>query len=121
MSPEQAEGGIVDGRTDIFAFGCIFYEMLTGISPFKRDSVISTLSAVLRDQPKPLSEVAGNLPIGADKIIQGCLEKQRELRIPSSADLRVLLEELKEESESGMTPVKEILQRRRQRRLQGCG
>ncbi len=53
MSPEQAEGGIVDGRTDIFAFGCIFYEMLTGVSPFKRDSAISSLSAVLRDQPKP--------------------------------------------------------------------
>jgi len=81
MSPEQAEGGIVEGRTDIFAFGPIFNEMLTGVSQFKRDSVISRLSAGLRDQPKPLSEVAGNLPIGADKFIQGCLANQRELRI----------------------------------------
>ena len=99
MSPEQAEGGSVDARSDIFSFGCMFYEMLTGISPFKRNSAISSLSAVLRDQPKPLSEVTKNLPAGADRIIQRCLQKNRDRRFQSWADLRVLLEELKEESE----------------------
>jgi eukaryotic-like serine/threonine-protein kinase len=101
VSPEQAEGCSVDARSDIFAFGCIFYEMLTGISPFKRDSVVSSLSAVLRDQPKLLSEVAENLPGGAERIIHRCLQKNRDRRIQTWADLRVLLEELKEESDPG--------------------
>jgi serine/threonine protein kinase len=101
MSPEQAEGASVDARSDIFSFGCMFYEMLTGISPFKRDSVISSLSAVLLDQPPPLSKVAKDLPAGADRIIQRCLQKNRDRRVQSWGDLRVLLEELKEESDPG--------------------
>jgi serine/threonine protein kinase len=105
MSPEQAEGGDLDGRTDIFAFGCMFYEMLTGISPFKRDSVVSSLTAILRDEPKPLSQVTADLPGGAERIIQRCLKKQRERRVQSSADLKVMLEELKEESEAGIPAV----------------
>jgi eukaryotic-like serine/threonine-protein kinase len=99
MSPEQAEGDIVDARSDIFSFGCMFYEMLTGISPFRRSSAISSMTAVLRDEPKPLSEVAKDLPAGAENIIHRCLQKNRNRRIQSWADLRVLLEELKEESE----------------------
>jgi serine/threonine protein kinase len=105
MSPEQAEGGHVDARSDIFSFGCMFYEMLTGTSPFRRDTVISSLSAVLRDQPKPLSEVAKDLPAGAERIVQRCLQKYRDRRIQSWADLRVLLEELKEESDPGTLTV----------------
>jgi eukaryotic-like serine/threonine-protein kinase len=99
MSPEQAEGGKVDERSDIFSFGCLFYEMLTGISPFKRKSAISSLSAVLRDQPKPLSEVSKNLPATAERIVRRCLQKDRDRRFQSWADLRVVMEELKEESE----------------------
>ena len=105
MSPEQAEGGSVDARSDIFSFGCMFYEMLTGISPFKRNSVISSLSAVLRDQPKPLNEVAKDLPAGAERIIQRCLQKNRDRRFQSWADLKVFLEELKEESEQSRPSV----------------
>jgi serine/threonine protein kinase len=99
MSPEQAEGDNVDARSDIFSFGCIFYEMVTGISPFLRGSVISSMTAVLRDEPKPLSEVDKDLPVDAETFIQRCLQKNRDRRIQSWADLRVLLEELKEESE----------------------
>ena len=105
MSPEQVEGGHVDALSDIFSFGCIFYEMLTGTSPFKRDTPIASLSAVLQDEPKPLSEVAKDLPAGAERVIRRCLQKFRDRRIQSWEDLRVLLEELKEESDSGRVAV----------------
>jgi Tol biopolymer transport system component/tRNA A-37 threonylcarbamoyl transferase component Bud32 len=101
MSPEQAEGGKVDARSDIFAFGCMFYEMLTGINPFRRDSAISSLSAVLRDEPKPPHELAGGVSGQTEKVVQRCLRKEPDRRFQSSADLTVVLQELKEESESG--------------------
>jgi Tol biopolymer transport system component len=101
MSPEQVEGRKVDARSDIFAFGCMFYEMLTGINPFRRDSMISSLSAVLRDEPKPLHEFGADVSGQTAKVVQRCLRKEPERRFQSSADLTVVLQELKEESESG--------------------
>jgi len=97
MSPEQAQGKAVDARSDIFSFGAMLYEMATGERAFQGDSKLSTLSAVLKDEPKP----AADMPRELTKIISRCLRKDPERRLQSMADLRLALEELKEESESG--------------------
>ena len=97
MSPEQAQGKPVDARSDIFSFGAMLYEMATGERAFRGDSKLSTLSAVLKDEPKPAAEMPRELA----KIISRCLRKDPERRLQSMADLRLALEELKEESESG--------------------
>jgi eukaryotic-like serine/threonine-protein kinase len=97
MSPEQAEGRKVDARSDIFSFGALLYEMVTGRRAFQGDSRLSTLSAILREEPKPASEVVEGLPREMERIITRCLRKSPERRFQAMPDLRVALEELKEE------------------------
>ena len=101
MSPEQAEGKKVDARSDIFSFGALLYEMVTGRRAFQGDSTLSTLSAVLREEPKPASQIVDGLPRELERIIARCLRKSPERRFQTMADLKVALEELKEESDSG--------------------
>jgi serine/threonine-protein kinase len=101
MSPEQAEGKPVDARSDIFSFGSVLYEMLTGQRAFQGETKASTIAAILREEPKPLSQVAEGLPREVDRLVKRCLRKDREHRFQTMADLKVALEELKEESDSG--------------------
>lgn len=101
MSPEQAEGRPADARADIFSFGCLLYEMLTGERAFRGNSPGSTIASILRDEPKPPSSVVADLPADADKVIRRCLRKDPARRFQTMADLKVALEELKEDSESG--------------------
>jgi serine/threonine protein kinase len=101
MSPEQAEGKKVDGRSDIFSFGSMLYEMVTGREAFHRDSKLSTLSAIVRDEPKPVSAIMPDVPRDLEKIIARCLRKDPARRFQHMADVKVTLEELKQESESG--------------------
>jgi Tol biopolymer transport system component len=105
MSPEQAEGKPVDARSDIFSFGTVLYEMATGTRAFHGDSKLSTLSAVLRENPKPASQVAADVPRELDRIIARCLRKDPARRFQAMPDLKVALEELKEESDSGTAEV----------------
>jgi Tol biopolymer transport system component/tRNA A-37 threonylcarbamoyl transferase component Bud32 len=105
MSPEQAEGKPVDARSDIFSFGAVLYEMATGTRAFHGDSKLSTLSAVLRENPKPPSQVAADVPRELDRIIARCLRKDPARRFQAMPDLKVALEELKEESDSGTAEV----------------
>jgi serine/threonine protein kinase len=84
MSPEQVRGEQVDRRSDIFAFGAIFYEMLTGSRAFKRDSSIETLSAILKEDPPDLTEVNPNIPPPIERLVRRCLEKDREQRFQSA-------------------------------------
>jgi len=108
MSPEQAEGRKVDARSDIFAFGSLLYEMVTGRRAFHGDSKMSTITAILRDDPKAPSEIGEFLPRDLEKIITRCLRKDPARRFQHMADVKVALEELKEESDSGRlatTPV----------------
>jgi len=72
MSPEQTEGKKLDARTDIFSFGAVLYEMITGRRAFVGDSIISILSAILRDEPKPAAEIAHGLPRELDRIVTRC-------------------------------------------------
>ena len=101
MSPEQAEGKAVDARSDIFSFGSVLYEMLTGQRAFQGETKVSTIAAILREEPKPLSQVVEGLPREVERIVKRCLRKDREHRFQTMADLKVALEELKEESDSG--------------------
>jgi Tol biopolymer transport system component/serine/threonine protein kinase len=101
MSPEQAEGKKVDARSDIFSFGALLYEMVTGRRAFQGDSRLSTLTAILREEPKPAGQVVEGLPRELERIIARCLRKDLGRRFQAMPDLKVALEELKEESESG--------------------
>jgi serine/threonine protein kinase len=97
MSPEQAEGKMVDARSDIFSFGSVLYEMVTGRRAFLGNSVVGTLSAVLAKEPKPCED----LPIGVSQLIVRCLRKDPGCRVQHMDDVRLALEELKENTGSG--------------------
>jgi serine/threonine protein kinase len=101
MSPEQAEGKCVDERSDIFSLGVLIYEMLTGVSPFARGSVIGTLTAVLRDEPRPLRGELPEAPVEVERTVMRCLRKDPDERFLSMSDLKNELEELKNATESG--------------------
>jgi Tol biopolymer transport system component/tRNA A-37 threonylcarbamoyl transferase component Bud32 len=101
MSPEQAEGRQVDERSDIFSFGSLLYEMLTGRRAFQAESTLGTLNAIVRDTPKPPAELGVELPADLQKIIDRCLRKDPVKRIQHMDDVKLALEELEEESGSG--------------------
>ena len=101
MSPEQAEGSPLDSRSDIFSFGVLLYEMVTGRRPFVADTPMKTLSAILRDAPKPVSEIAPGCPRDLERIIDRCLRKDPARRWQHMDDVRVALMDLKDESDSG--------------------
>jgi serine/threonine protein kinase len=101
MSPEQAEGKKVDARSDIFSFGAVLYEMVTGRKAFEGDSKLSTLAAIVKQEPKAVSQLVPGTPADLEKIINRCLRKDPERRFHHMEDLKVELQELKEESDSG--------------------
>jgi Tol biopolymer transport system component len=100
MSPEQADAQPVDARSDIFSFGCVLYEMATGRRAFSGESVLSTLSAVLRDEPPPVQDIARDTPRELARIIGRCLRKDPARRFQGMADLRVALEDCRDEAEA---------------------
>ncbi len=101
MSPEQAQGKKVDTRSDIFSFGVVFYEMLTGTRAFSGDSALSTLSAILRDEHRPMIEIAPDVPPQLELLISRCLRKNPDERWQSMKDVLAALGALKHESDSG--------------------
>ncbi|MCP5120632.1 MAG: protein kinase, partial [bacterium] len=98
---EQAQGKKVDARSDIFSFGVVLYEMVTGQRAFQRESQAETLAALLKEEPTPVSEVAEGVPPELERMISRCLRKDPERRFQNIRDLKVQLTELKEESDSG--------------------
>ncbi|MEO8049149.1 MAG: serine/threonine-protein kinase, partial [Acidobacteriota bacterium] len=101
MSPEQAQGKKVDTRSDIFSFGAVLYEMATGVRAFEGESSLSTLSAILRDEAKPMSEVAPDVPPQLEDVIQRCLRKMPDDRWQNMKEVQAALSTLKRESDSG--------------------
>jgi len=101
MSPEQAEGKPVDARTDLFSLGIVLYELATGERPFKGDTSMSVLSAILRDTPKSVTDLRADLPKEFARIIRQCLQKDPEERIQTAKDVRNQLRALKADVDSG--------------------
>ena len=101
MSPEQAEGLPLDARSDIFSFGAVLYEMVTGQRAFQGNSKISVLTSILRDDPQPIGEKVANVPLQLETIVNRCLRKDPARRYQSFAEARLALLELQEESDSG--------------------
>ena len=117
MAPEQATGGPVDARSDIFSFGAMLYEMVTGVRAFAGTSTADTLSAVIRAQPKPPSTIVRDLPSDLEKVILRCLRKDPQRRFQHIADVKVALQEIKEESESGTAAAAVVPRSRRSLRI----
>lgn len=94
MSPEQVRGTEVDCRTDIFSFGAVLYEMLSGKRAFKRDTAADTMAAILHEDPPELLESGRQIPPALDRIVRHCLEKAPEQRFQSARDLAFDLESI---------------------------
>ncbi len=105
MSPEQVRGEASDARSDIFSFGAVLYEMMTGERAFKRDTSAETMTAVLREEPPELSDTGWQGPLGLQRILTRCLEKSVERRFKSASDLAFAIESL-----SGTSSAKSVAQ-----------
>src|SRR5437763_12232700 len=103
MSPEQVRGHVIDHRSDIFSFGVILYEMLTGKRAFHGDSVVEMMHAILKDDVPELEDSGAKIPPALDKVMRRCLEKKPDHRFHSAHDLGFALEALSAPSGSQMT------------------
>ena len=103
MSPEQVRGEVVDGRSDIFSFGVVLYEMLRGRQPFASQSAAATISAILTEEPPTLLRYAPNLPEELQRIARKCLEKDRERRYQTMRDVAIDLDNCRREHEIAQT------------------
>jgi len=110
MSPEQVRGEPSDARSDIFSFGAVLYEMLTGKRAFKRATSAETMAAILREEPPELSDTSWQGPLSLQRILVRCLEKNVERRFQSASDLAFAIESL-----SGTSTAKSVPQPRSRR------
>jgi Tol biopolymer transport system component len=105
MSPEQLRGKELDGRTDLFSFGVVLYEMATGVMPFQGETSAVITEAILNRAPAPLLRLNPKLPQKLEEIISKSLEKDRDLRCQTAAELRADLKRLKRSLDSSRTSV----------------
>jgi eukaryotic-like serine/threonine-protein kinase len=103
MSPEQVRGQPVDPRSDLFAFGAVLYEMLSGQRAFAGPSAVETMSGILTAEPPDLSRLAGAVPPAVERLVRACLRKDRDERLPSAAALAAALAELERGSPAAAT------------------
>ena len=108
MSPEQVRAQVIDHRSDIFSFGSILYEMLTGQRAFQQETMAETMSAILKEEPKELTESNPNVSPALERIVRRCLEKKAERRFQSTSDLGFALESLTAATSSSSTTVTDV-------------
>jgi eukaryotic-like serine/threonine-protein kinase len=100
MSPEQVRGQVTDHRADIFSFGSVLHEMITGRRAFRRETMAETMSAILKEEPEELTQSNPSVSPALDRIVRRCLEKKPERRFQSTSDLGFALESLSAPSSS---------------------
>jgi serine/threonine protein kinase/tetratricopeptide (TPR) repeat protein len=105
MSPEQVRGEELDTRTDLFSFGVVLYEMVTGVQPFRGDTAGVIANAILERAPVPPVRLNPDLPPKLEEVINKALEKERKLRYQNAGDIRTDLQRLKRDSDSGRLAV----------------
>jgi serine/threonine protein kinase len=121
MSPEQVRGGASDARSDIFSFGAVLYEMLTGKRAFKRDTSAETMTAILREEPPELNGTAWQGPPALQRILVRCLEKNVERRFQSASDLAFAIDSLSGTSSgSSASPTTRSIEPPKGRAWSGC-
>src|SRR5215510_13440166 len=103
MSPEQVRGEKADYRSDIFSFGAILHEMITGRRAFRRETMAETMTAILKEEPEELSASNPNINSALERIVNRCLEKKPERRFHSAHDLGFALESLSGSTSSAGT------------------
>ena len=101
MAPEQVSGEEVDQRADLFAFGCVLYEMVTGKKSFSGRSAVETLQQILHEQPQPIEEIDPDLPAELQRILRKCLAKDPNRRYQGARDLAVDLDRLGQDVDAG--------------------
>lgn len=105
MSPEQVRGKAADHRSDIFAFGTILYETVTGKQTFRKPTSAETMSAILNEEPQAISQLTPSVPPGLERVARRCLEKAPEQRFQSASDLAFALEALSDSAITSPTGV----------------
>ena len=103
MAPEQVRGKAVDARADIFSFGAVLYEMLTGKRAFRGESPVETLNAILKEDPPSLFESTRNVSPALERIVRRCLEKRPEERFRTAHDLAIALDAISTSSTRSLT------------------
>jgi eukaryotic-like serine/threonine-protein kinase len=110
MSPEQVRARVLDGRSDLFSFGVVLYEMATGRLPFQGGSLGSIMEAILNRNPPAPTQANPDIPLALQQVISRALEKDCKLRYQNAADMRAELQRLKRDIESGRRPAQDETQ-----------
>jgi len=117
MAPEQLEGGEADARSDIFAFGCVLYEMLTGQKAFTGKSQASLIGSIMSSDPPPISSIQPMIPASLDRIVKGCLAKEPEHRWSTAHDVMLQLQWIAEGGSMAGVPAPVVARRKNREKL----